>query len=1018
MDFAFVVALIEGVVSHAIYSLIEARFQDDKNRKTVQQLKDVVAGNQRVSQIVQKTLASVARTQNVIEGDDLDRLRFYLVSPEVEAIVMQVIGYKKSKSKTDSRAAAKQQFGIGLNVALRKPTTTTDELASGLFEAVASACDEGLTAAVEKGVLSAHEVKSIQRHRIVLDEIAAIGKKLDFLLQISTPQVQEFTSFESKYRIQVSGRHQHIIPPNFDAVKRVPIDDLYVSPTVEPIGTPRQREQEYASLEYSGFVSQIRRTVLLGNPGGGKSTMSLKICHDLATQGMIGDNNTWVRTPVLVVLRDYGAEKKEKGCSILQFIESRSNSTYQQKPPNSAFEYLLLTGRLLVIFDGLDELLETHYRQEISADVESFSVAYPSVPILVTSRFVGYQEAPLDSKAFTCFLLQDFREKQIKEYAEKWFALDYDLTEEERRRKVSDFLSESRIVPDLRANPLMLALICNIYRGAGYIPRNRPDVYEKCAIMLFERWDSGRGIKVELPFEAHVIPTMTFLANWIYQDATLQSGVAERGLITKAQEYLERWLYEDHVEALHAAEQFIAFCRGRAWVFTDVGTTRDGERLYQFAHRTFLEYFAALYLVRQNASPARLLELLLPRIAKREWDVVSQLAFQLLHRNVEGAGDELIENLVKGALSRKGKTSLNLFEFGARCLQFIVPKPKVTRSLAEGCFSFALSRVKMTSDRATLRTTSRSSLQEDLLVMIGVLLSCNAENRGTVRQTIDAFFTEKIKADGSVESALAILFAAHFVVGIHLVSTGGIAKEVMSYWEELSNKIIETHVEAVNLAARRYINVARTALYATTYFDVEQFVEAHGLNGIFSDEGRESFLGYSSGVGFALLHQLSRLPFDKLGDKAQLTRATFLGQLYLTAAPPWAAPQRQSHDHWQWQMLTGYGRQPEATGPMHRFEELDANVKFCFLILAATHFERSSNQKGGLDELAKSSHPYWKAIAPVILGRFNKQHTSATNAELAALGLDQKQSEKVIRWIKGEIDFVVTGSGIPSVVES
>lgn len=425
-----------------------------------------------------------------------------------------------------------------------------------------------------------------------------------------------------------------------------------------------------------------------------------------------------------------------------------------------------------------------------------------------------------------------------------------------------------------------------------------------------------------------------------------------------------------------------------------------------------------MYLVRQNASPAKLLEVLLPRIAKREWDVVSQLAFQLLHRNVEGAGDALIEDILKGALSRKGKTSLNLLECGARCLQFIVPRPRVTRELAAGCFSFALSRVKMTSDRATLRTTSRGEFQDDLLSMVGVLLSCNAENRATVRQAIDTCFREKIKADGSAESALAILFAVHFPVGLHMLSRGGIAEGAISYWEELSTDIMESHFEAVNVAARRYINVAATALYATTYFDIKQFVDAHALNGIFSDEGRENFLGYSSGVGFSLLHQLSLQPFNELSESTALTRAAFLGQLYWAATPPWAASRRQSPEHWTWQMLTGYGRQPEATGPLRKFEELDANVRFCFVILFATHFERSSDQKGGLEELVKSPHPYWKAIAPVIIGRFDKQHTSTAIAAVASLRLDEKQSGKVIQWIKGEINFVAAGSGVPPIVEN
>jgi predicted NACHT family NTPase len=29
------------------------------------------------------------------------------------------------------------------------------------------------------------------------------------------------------------------------------------------------------------------------------------------------------------------------------------------------------------------------------------------------------------------------------------------------------------------------------------------------------------------------------------------------------------------------------------WVFSEVGTTADGEKLYAFTHRTFMEYFAA-----------------------------------------------------------------------------------------------------------------------------------------------------------------------------------------------------------------------------------------------------------------------------------------------------------------------------------------------------------------------------------------------------------------------------------------
>ena len=67
-------------------------------------------------------------------------------------------------------------------------------------------------------------------------------------------------------------------------------------------------------------------------------------------------------TPAIVILREYGSQKKTTNCSIAQFLAQQASSRYQLAPPPNAFEYLLLNGRLLVVFDGLDELLDSSYR--------------------------------------------------------------------------------------------------------------------------------------------------------------------------------------------------------------------------------------------------------------------------------------------------------------------------------------------------------------------------------------------------------------------------------------------------------------------------------------------------------------------------------------------------------------------------------------------------------------------------------------------------------------------------------
>ena len=341
------------------------------------------------------------------------------------------------------------------------------------------------------------------------------------------------------------------------------------------------------------------------------------------------------------------------------------------------------------MFDGLDELLDTGYRQEITADVESFCRLYPSVPTLVTSRRVGYDQAPLDERNFEVFHISDLDDKRVKMYVYKWFGLDHDLDSPQRTRRTKAFLSESEVVSDLRANPLMLSLMCNIYRGEGYIPKNRPDLYEKCATMLFERWDRSRGIHFPLKIEQQVNTALKHLASWIYSDQRRRTGVTKRELVSNMADYLHLKRFEDRDEAESAAGEFIEFCKGRAWVFTDTGSTRE-EKLYQFTHSTFLEYFAAAHLVRVHSTPRKLQKILLPRIAKGEWDVVAQLSFQLLSKNVEGATEALLNSLLTQARKKGLADGKRLLSFAARALQFLVPEPKVTRKIAQACIDHEL----------------------------------------------------------------------------------------------------------------------------------------------------------------------------------------------------------------------------------------------------------------------------------------------------------------------------------------
>lgn len=597
----------------------------------------------------------------------------YLVSGEFRLLLDHVLACLLLEQSVSGDSAPARLCSAGLQRFLPSDTAT-DAFGVSFFAVMVAACRVVIDSYLpedyqpDQGAVDGSYLRQLQLY------VGAIEDHLHCLVRQGAPSRGDYEQFFTKALRVTKQVHGRVVPPAFDGARPVAIDRIFVTPHLKVSSAPR-----HATLLFDVFVDSVSRAVVLGDPGGGKTTLAQKLAYDLAERSLRGPTDGTVDRrvlPVVVVVRDYAAARRARGLSVIDYIETASRAKHQLNPPAGAYEWLLTTGRLFLIFDGLDEVLETRDRAEMAGVVETFASLYPATRILVTSRRVGYTEAPLDEDMFQPYDLVEFDERQVRDYADKWFRMGHGGA-----RMVDRFMIDSELVPDLRSNALMLALMCNIYRIEGYIPRNRPDVYEKCALMLFERWDRARGIEVLLPFEAHVGPAMRHFAHWIYSDTTLQSGVTESALIDVATDYLRR-RFEDEDEARSGARDFVDFCRGRAWVFTDVGLTPEGEAIYQFTHRTFLEYFTALHLTRLSDSNRALVRSLLPRIRRAEWDVVAQLAVQISARQRENGADESLEIMLEAAeKARSEKSRRNVLDFALRCLTFLVPRPDVVRRI-------------------------------------------------------------------------------------------------------------------------------------------------------------------------------------------------------------------------------------------------------------------------------------------------------------------------------------------------
>ena len=144
---------------------------------------------------------------------------------------------------------------------------------------------------------------------------------------------------------------------------------------------------------------------------------------------------------------------------------------------------------------------------------------------------------------------------------------------EARAAEADAFLTESESIRDLRSNPLLLSLMCILYRGEGSLPRDRADVYGQCANLLFRQWDARRRIHRELRAGHLLEPALRHLAWWLFCRNEARTAVTERELVAETTVFLRGRGFEPEDGAKDAAREFVEFCRGRMWVFSDAGTT-------------------------------------------------------------------------------------------------------------------------------------------------------------------------------------------------------------------------------------------------------------------------------------------------------------------------------------------------------------------------------------------------------------------------------------------------------------
>ena len=420
------------------------------------------------------------------------------------------------------------------------------------------------------------------------------------------------------------------------------------------------------------------RVVLRGNPGAGKSTFVRHYKKLTCSSGPV---------PVVEIsCRRYAKSTWHK--SIIDFAVECLQADHGVQVDADEFTQMLLLGRACLVFDGLDEITEHLKRAEMVERIQSIAYRNPACSILVTTRILGYEQARLPESLFDHLELDEFNGQQFREYCRNWFRL------KEREDLTASFIDDSGTVADLRYNPLMLSLLCALYREHGALPTDRRDVYRQCAELLFRRWDAHRQVEHDGSMPRYAVQLMQEIAYWVYSSVSAQSGIEEGQLVKILAHFLRDRAGYDPADAETAAHDFVNFCATRAWLLASFGNNKRGQRVFAFTHRTFLEYFAAEALTRRAADDAEVIEKIKAAFSRDRTSVVPELIVQAYDFRKDNGGplvlSELLRERVPGILLLRLMTGLNVSADLRRRLLRRVLDDAVERGFDTGEFELVL----------------------------------------------------------------------------------------------------------------------------------------------------------------------------------------------------------------------------------------------------------------------------------------------------------------------------------------
>lgn len=339
----------------------------------------------------------------------------------------------------------------------------------------------------------------------------------------------------------------------------------------ESVGVLKNNKESIDTSNINNILSLGKRIIITGTGGIGKSTMMKHF--------FLNTINTTELVPIFVELRSLN-NYDTNGINIEKHIYTIMRN-HKFNLDKKYFDYSLETGCYVILFDGFDEL-KSDISSIVTQKIFELCDKYPENHYIVSSRplqeFIGWSQ-------FEELRAMRLSKKQALSLINK---LDYDI---EAKTKFAKALDEELYVKyrSFASNPLLLTIMLMTFENRSSMPDKLNDFFEQAFMTLFHTHDTTKGgysreVFSELGFEdfrsvfSHFCFKSFFNSDYEFTERKVLEYIEK----TKRKKIISKdFISDDYLKDLTKSVCMLV---------------REGLK-YKFSHRSFQEYFAAVYTV-------------------------------------------------------------------------------------------------------------------------------------------------------------------------------------------------------------------------------------------------------------------------------------------------------------------------------------------------------------------------------------------------------------------------------------